>query len=168
MADNRDWDKEMAAIDQVIAKGGYVAPSGGNAPVAASSGGGAVAPTAAPMGRRAWMGMWARTLLMLALAAGITVWPWTRFCGFRLYWFLTAVGLLGLTALWVMVVSWRRRSGLSHILALLVLGYAVWLGATEVLPRTGYAKLNRVWACPAPAPQPSVNGQLPSGPSVQP
>ena len=70
MADNRDWDKEMAAIDQVIAKGGYVAPSGSNAPAAAPSGGGAVAPAATPMGRRAWMGMWARTLLMLALAAG--------------------------------------------------------------------------------------------------
>ena len=112
MADNRDWDKEMAAIDQVIAKGGYVAPSGAGAPAVTSAGGGAVAPSAAPGGRRAWIGMWARTLLMVALAAGITVWPWTRFCGFRLYWFLTADLLLALTALWVMGVSWRRRSGL--------------------------------------------------------
>ena len=167
MADrNRDWDKEMAAIDQVIAKGGYVAPAGANAPAAAPSAGG-VAPVAAPTGRRAWLGMWARTLLMLGFAAGLAVWPWTRFCGFRLYWFLTAVGLLALTALWVLSVSWRRRSGLSHILGLLVLGYAVWLGVTEILPRTGYAKINRVWVCPA-NPQPAANSQQPTGPSTLP
>ncbi len=149
MADQRrDWDKEMSAIDQVIAKGGYVAPSGGRAPAMSSSGGGAEAAPPPPMGRRAWLGMWARTLLSLALAAGLWVWPWNRFCGMRLYWFLAAVGVLALTALWVMSVSWRRRSGLSHIVGLLLLGYSLWLGATEILPRVGYAKVNRVWVCP--------------------
>lgn len=151
MADQRrDWDKEMAAIDQVIAKGGYVAPSGG-APAAAPSGGVApVAAAAAPaLGRRAWLGTWLRTLLGVALAIGLNVWPWSHICGLRLYWYLAAIGLLALTGTWVMLVSWRRRSGLPHILGLLMLGYAVWLGASEVLPRVGYAKVVHSWACPA-------------------
>ncbi|MEO6067525.1 MAG: hypothetical protein ABIQ41_06060 [Gemmatimonadales bacterium] len=155
MADQRrDWDKEMAAIDHVIAKGGYVAPSGA-APVA-TTGGGVGAPTPAalppPMGGRAWLGMWARTLLALGLAAGLYAWPWSRYCGLRLYWYLGAVGLLALAALWVMLVSWRRRSGLSHLLGFLILAYAVWLGASEILPRTGYAKVVRTWSCPTPPP----------------
>ncbi len=154
MADNRDWDKEMAAIDKVIAKGGYVAPSGGapapqGAPSAAPA---AVHAPGVPAGSRAWFGMWVRTLLVLALAVGLQVWPWTRFCGFKLYWFLTATGVLALASSWVMVTSWKRRSALSHILGLLMLGFSVWLAAGEILPRIDYAKIHRVWACPVEAP----------------
>jgi hypothetical protein len=151
MADQRrDWDKEMAAIDQVIAKGGYVAPSGGAAVAAPAAGGAPAAPAAAPAGgRRAWIGTWVRTLLGLGLAFGLSTWPWTHWCGLRLYWYMGAIGLLTLTALWVMLVSWRRRSGLSHILGLLMLGYAIWLGTSEILPRTGYAKAAATWSCPA-------------------
>ena len=152
MADTRDWDKEMAAIDQVIAKGGYVAPGAG-APAPAPSGGGRPVPPGAPAGSRAWMGIWGRTLLGLALAFGLWAWPWTHFCGFNLYWYLSAVFVLALAGIWVMLVSWRGRSGLSHFLGLLMLGFAAWLGAAEVLPRVGYAKIHRVWACPVePAP----------------
>ncbi len=151
MADQRrDWGKEMAAIDQVIAKGGDVAPSGG-APAAAPTAG--VAPVAAApptaLGGRAWLGTWMRTLLGVALAVGLNTWPWSHICGLRLYYYLAAIGLLGLTGMWVMLVSWRRRSGLSHILGLLMLAYAVWLGASELLPRVGYAKSDATWGCPA-------------------
>ena len=117
----------MAAIDQVIAKGGDVAPSGG-------------APAAAPT---------AGVALGVALAVGLNTWPWSHICGLRLYYYLAAIGLLGLTGMWVMLVSWRRRSGLSHILGLLMLAYAVWLGASELLPRVGYAKSDATWGCPA-------------------
>jgi hypothetical protein len=154
MADTRDWDKEMAAIDKVIAKGGYVAPGAG-APAPAPSGGAAPAPAPSrgvPAGSRAWMGIWVRTLLGLPLAFGLWVWPWTRFCGFNLYWYLSAVFVLALSGIWVMLVSWRGRSGLSHILGLVMLGFAAWLGASEILPRTGYAKAQKVWACPVGSP----------------
>ncbi len=149
MADQRrDWDKEMAAIDQVIAKGGYVAPGGG-APAAMSATGAAPVAAAAPpaLGRRAWLGTWVRTLLGVALAVGLNAWPWSHLCGLRLDWYLAAIGLLTCTGIWVMLVSWRRRSGLSHILGLLMLGYALWLGASEILPRVGYAKVVQTWAC---------------------
>jgi hypothetical protein len=164
---NRDWDKEMAAIDQVIAKGGYVAPSGGSAPAAAGGGGSAPLAPSAPGGRRAWLGMWVRTLLVLGLAVGLNVWPWSHYCGWRVYWYLTGVGMLALAALWIMLVSWRRRSGLTHILGFLMFGYAVWLGAVEALPRTGYAKVQKTWSCAVPVQQPTV-GPQPTANSPQP
>jgi len=149
MADPRDWDKEMAAIDKVISKGGYVAPSGG-APAPAPSGGGTPVAPSAPAGSRAWLGMWVRTLLVVGLAVGLNAWPWTHGCGWRVYWYMTGISVLALASLWIMVVSWRRRSGLTHILGLVMLGYAVWLGAVEILPRTGYASTVKTWSCPAP------------------
>ena len=152
MADTRDWDKEMAAIDKVISKGGYVAPGGGAPAPAPSGGGSAPVSPGVPAGSRAWMGIWVRTLLGLALAFGLFVWPWTRPCGFNLYWFLSATGVLALTGAWVMIVSWRGRSALSHVLGLLMLGYATWLGAVEILPRTGYARSVKTWSCPATPP----------------
>ena len=178
--ETRDWDKEMAAIDQVIAKGGYVAPSGGSAP-AAAGGGSAPAAPAAPGGRRAWLGMWVRTLLVVGLAVGLNVWPWSHYCGWRVYWYLSGVAVLGLASLWIMLASWSRRSGLTHVLGFLLFGYAICLGAVEVLPRTGYAKVQKTWSCVAPVQQPPAasrpptTGQQPStnsppqnGPTVQP
>lgn len=153
--ETRDWDKEMAAIDAVIAKGGYVAPSGGAATAPAQGGGAAVSAPSRPAasgGLRHFIAIWGRTLLGVALAIGLWKWPWAHACGAWLYFYLTGIGLLGLGALWVMRVSWVRRSGLSHLLGLLMLGYAVWLGTSEVLPRTGYAKIAHTWSCAAPTP----------------
>jgi hypothetical protein len=157
MADSRDWDKEMAAIDKVIAKGGYVAPQGGAPAPQGGGGASAPAPSFAPSGgvaagSRAWFGIWIRTLLALALAFGLWVWPWTRFCGLNLYAYLGAIVVLGLASLWVMIVGWKGRSAFAHILGFLMFGLAVWLGAAEILPRVEYAKLHRVWACPVQPP----------------
>ena len=149
MADPRDWDKEMAAIDKVISKGGYVAPSGG-APAPAPSGGSAPVAPSAPAGSRAWLGMWVRTLLVIGLAVGLNVWPWTHGCGWRTYWYLGGITVLALASLWIMLVSWRRRSGLTHILGFLMFGYALWLGAVEILPRIGYASTTLTWTCIQP------------------
>ena len=171
--ENRDWDKEMAAIDQVIAKGGYVAPSGGNAPAPTGGGGSAPPAPAAPGGGRAWLGMWVRTLLVGGLAVGLNAWPWSHYCGWRVYWYVTGVSVLALASLWIMLVSWRRRSGLTHLLGFLIFGYAVWLGTVEILPRTGYAKVQKTWNCPVPVQQPTVGpppttGQQPPANSQQP
>lgn len=149
--DTRDWDKEMAAIDQVIAKGGYVAPGG--PPAAAPASGGAPVPAAPPRpqgGLHHFIAVWGRTLLGLGLAAGLWNWPWAHHCGGYLYFYLAAVSILALGGLWIMRISWVRRVGLSHMLGLLILGYAVWLGASEILPRVGYARVPATWSCPAP------------------
>ena len=47
--------------------------------------------------------------------------------------------------------------GIPHILGLVMLGYATWLGAGEILPRTGYAKVEKTWSCAAPAATPAPN-----------
>ena len=150
--ETRDWDKEMAAIDQVIAKGGYVAPAAGQ-PAAAPQGGGGT-PAAAPArpqgGLHHFFAVWGRTLLGIGLAVGLFNWPWVHACGMWLYFYLAAVTILGFAGLWIMRVSWVRRVGLSHLIGLGILGYAVWLGASTILPRTGYAKVSATWSCPAP------------------
>lgn len=150
--ETRDWDKEMAAIDQVIAKGGYVAPAGTPAPAAPTTGGGAGSAVAAAPARpqgalHHFFAVWGRTLLGVGLAIGLWNWPWARYCGAWLYFYLSAVLILGLGGLWIMRVSWVRRVGLSHVIGLLLVGYAVWLGTSEILPRTGYAKAAATWSC---------------------
>jgi hypothetical protein len=110
--------------------------------------------------------MWVRTLLVVGLAVGLNAWPWTHGCGWRTYWYMSGISVLALASIWIMVVSWRRRSGLTHILGFLMLGYAVWLGAGEILPRTGYASSVKTWSCPTP--QPTANSQQPTTTTVQP
>ena len=150
--DTRDWDKEMAAIDQVIATGGYVAPSGPGAtpPPQAGGGTGAPAPARPQGGLHHFFAVWGRTLLGIGWAAGIFNWPWVHGCGMWLYFYLGAVVILAFAGLWIMRVSWVRRVGLSHVIGLALLGYAAWLGASTILPRTGYAKVAASWSCPAP------------------
>lgn len=152
----RDWDKELADIDKLIASGG-----GAPAPVPAKAGG---RPSAAPVppggrgsggpavGRHELIGTWLWFLLAVLLGAGLMQWPWPYACGMRLYGYLGAVGLFGVASLASLVRSWRTRSAVVHWLSIGLLGWAAFLGAREVLPRIGYAKQVRTWECPVPAP----------------
>jgi len=146
----RDWDKELADIDKAIAR----LPSQGQAP--APRGGAPVgAPRAGELpaaGRMATFTTWLRVGLGLALAVGITQWPYPSACGFNLAVYLSAITVVTVAGLWSSVSSWRRRLGLAHTLSLLVLLWGLILAAREVLPRTGYAKHVRTWSCPASAP----------------
>jgi hypothetical protein len=143
----RDWDKELADIDKVIAK----LPSQAGAPAPAGGGGGAVpgggrsAPAAG--GKLAVLSTWFRVVLGLALAIGITQWPYQAACGLNLGMYLGAIGVVIIAGLWSSISSWRRRLGFAHLLSLLVLLWGLVLAAREVLPRVGYARLPRVWSC---------------------
>jgi hypothetical protein len=54
------------------------------------------------------------------------------------------------------LASWAHRRGVAHLLCLLVLLWAGVVGASEALPRSGYARESRPWLCPAtPAPAPA-------------
>jgi hypothetical protein len=144
----RDWDKELADIDKVIAK----LPSQAGAPAPAGGGGAGKAATAtradpAGGGRLAVLSTWFRVALGLALAIGITQWPYQTACGLNLGMYLVAIGVVIVAGLWSSVSSWRRRLGLAHFLSLLVLLWGLVLAAREILPRTGYAKAARVWTC---------------------
>lgn len=148
MSDQRDWDKELAAIDKVIDR----QPAGSQAPVAARgsavpAGRAAAAPV--PGGRFAPLATWLRVGLGLLLAVGITQWPYANACGFNLAVYLGAIGTVIVAGLWSSVSSWRRRMGLAHTLSLAVLLWGLFLAAREVLPRVGYASTARTWTCGA-------------------
>jgi hypothetical protein len=142
----RDWDKELAEIDKVMARG--PAPSGLPAPVPAVQGGGSRSVAAPAGGRKAALWTWTQVILGGLLAVGVTQWPYSHACGIKLFLNLGAAGVVVIAGLWGALSSWRRRMGLAHTLALLVTLSGLVLVAHELLPRVGYAKQALTWMCP--------------------
>lgn len=138
----RDWDKELAEIDKVIAKG--PAPGSG---VPAGPAGRPPAPARDRGGRLASFTTWLRVLLGLLLAVGMTQWPYPNACGLNLAVYLGAITAVIVTGVWSSISSWQRRLGLAHTLSLLVFLWGVILAAREVLPRIGYTRHARTWTC---------------------
>ena len=149
MADQqRDWDKELADIDRLIAsQPAGAAPKpvpAGKRP--APAGAPALPPgPAVPKGGR-WPA-WIRAILGLALAVAMTQWPYAHACGLGLMLYLGAAGVVVVAGLWTAVSGWRRRSAGAHMLGLLVTLAGLGLIALQVLPRIGYAKQAAVWMC---------------------
>jgi len=151
----RDWDKEMAEIDKMIASG-PPAPAAASQPAPVATA--ARAPTApgapprgAAGGRYAVLSTWVRLVLGLSLGAAMTQWPYTHGCGLPLFVYLGAVLAVVIAGGWSGFSSWKTRSGLAHFLSI---GLIVWggvLAAREVLPRIGYAKQGAEWICQAPS-----------------
>jgi len=137
----RDWDKELAEIDKIVARGGTAGP----APVPAARGRGG-APVAAG-GRFSGFTTWLRVGLGLVLAVAMTQWPYPSACGFNLLVYLGAIATVSVAGLWSAVTSWQRRLGAAHVLSLLVLLWGLTLAARELLPRVGYAAEARTWTC---------------------
>ncbi len=143
----RDWDKEMAEIDKIIDQA-PPAPLSAGKPAAPAPAGSPPARVAAPVSRGGALSTWLRVGLGVALAVGMTQWPYFYACGTWLFLYLGAVGIVGLSGFWGMVASWRRRMGLAHSVALAVFLWGGVLAAASVLPRIGYAKRAAVWMCP--------------------
>jgi hypothetical protein len=138
----RDWDKELADIDRVIAK----QPA---APAPPASG-------PAPTTRRRFVALtWFWTGLAIVLALALAVWPYDKNCGLRLIFFLGAGGIALLAGVLGALASWAHHRGLAHFLSLLVIVFAGVMVVREILPRAGYAKESRDWTCPPPPPVPS-------------
>lgn len=145
----RNWDKELADIDEAIAK--QPAP----VPVPPPSGG--AGKPGAPSSRRFVALTWFWTALALILAVALPLWPNDKSCGLRLVFYLGAAGIALLMGVLGALSSWSYRRGLAHVLALLAI---VWVGimvAREILPRTGYARDSLYWTCPErePGPEPA-------------
>lgn len=140
----RDWDKEMAEIDKVIAR----TPAGPPQVPAAPGKAAVPALAAGPVGRKAVLATWLRVLLGAVLAVGMTQWPYSHGCGIKLFIYVGAAGAVVVAGLWSSISSWKRRMGLAHTLALLVTLWGMVLVAREVLPRVGYAKQALEWTCP--------------------
>ena len=148
----RDWDKEMAEIDKLIAK---TPVQGAREPGSQGARGApslpapqrAAAPPVARGGREALL-TWVKVLLGVGVAAAVGfAWPYAHVCGVPLYGYLAAAGGVVLVGLWGVVASWRSRMTLAHTLALLAtLAGAVLVGKV-LLDRTDYPKQPATWSC---------------------
>jgi hypothetical protein len=160
----RDWDRELAAIDKVLEQ----QRSGAPPPPTALPPGSVVRPpvaTPAPaVGRRSVARTWFWTVLALALGIGLAVWPYPKACGLQLFFYLGAVAVTVVAGVVGALASWSHHRGVAHLICLLVLLWAGVVGASEALPRGGYARETRLWLCPAEpaAPTPSTTAP-PSG-----
>ena len=149
----RDWDKELAQIDKLIATGG----AGAGAQVPAAAGAAAAAGSARlararrarrRARRRGVFFTWLRLLLGLALGVAITQWPYVRGCGIPLFGYLVAVAGVIVAGLWSAVSSWRSRSAFAHVPVHRPVLLGRVLAAREILPRIGYARTTATWFCP--------------------
>ena len=152
----RDWDKELAEIDKIIAKQplpGSAAGGAGAPPVPAPRAAAAPAPVAraasapAPV-RGGALAAWIRVGLGVVVAVGVAQWPYRHACGIALYGYLAAAGGVSLVGLWGVVTGWRRRIGLAHTIALLVTLWGALIVGKAVLDRSGYVKQPATWVCP--------------------
>jgi hypothetical protein len=164
----RDWDRELADIDRMMAKQG--APPTGGATPAPVPPRGPVSPGQAPVRRRSVALTWFWVALAIALAAALVVWPYQKACGLQLFFFLGAAGVTLIVGCLGALNSWAHRRGFAHILSLLVILWAGVVAAREMLPRVGYAKAAQTWTCtavsaPAPAAQ---NPPARTAPTTQP
>lgn len=93
------------------------------------------------------VGLWARVLLGMVLGGAITQWPYPHGCGLPIAGYLGAVAMVMVAGMWIAVASWRLRSEVVHILALIILFWGIVLAAGQVLPRVGYAAERASWHC---------------------
>ena len=133
----RDWDKELSEIDKQIARQPATGPG---KPAAASTG--------AVVSGRAVFTTWLRVVLGLALALGMTQWPYLHQCGLNLFLYCGAIVTVIVAGVWSGVSSWYRRLALAHVLSILVVLWGLVLAARETLPRIGYAQETATWFCP--------------------
>jgi hypothetical protein len=97
------------------------------------------------------LGVLARLVLAVALGVGMLFWPYSARCGVGLFGYLGAASMVVVAGVWSSIWSWRHRSGQAHVLSLLLIVWGVVLGATEILPRVGYAVPDAqhpaIWMC---------------------
>jgi hypothetical protein len=91
--------------------------------------------------------LWARVLLGISLGGLMTQWPYPYGCGLPLLGYLGAILTVLLTGAWIAFASWKLRSGVSHILSLILFFWGIVLAAEQLLPRIGYAADRASWRC---------------------
>ena len=145
-----DWDAELKKIDKQMESMSDAAL------IPAPAKGAPPAVRAAVAAERETTRTWPaflRLALATALAVGILFWPYPSRCGAGLAGYLVAVSAVTVGGLWSSVWTWRHRTSRAHVLSLLLVIWGLVLGAMEVLPRSGYAKVDAArplgWACTA-------------------
>jgi len=145
----RDWDKELAKIDQLISAqaGAPKQPAARAQPPAAAPAQGKPAAPALPGAERGHWAVWGRVALGVLLGAAVTQWPNAHACGVALFLYLGAVGMVVVAGAWGALTAWRRRLLGPHVASLALILWGLALGAREVLPRVGYARDVSTWIC---------------------
>jgi hypothetical protein len=151
--DSTRWDKELAKVDRTLESLSDEALLPDDS-----------AKQPSPAGRKArkdevreqrhkttTLGVLARLVLAVALGVGMLFWPYSARCGVGLFGYLGAASMVVVAGVWSSIWSWRHRSGQAHVLSLLLIVWGVILGATEILPRVGYAMPDAqhpaIWMC---------------------
>lgn len=157
MTGPRDWDKEMAEIDKILAKGPAPAAPGSSA-VPARDTRQAQAPSAQPAARSGGgtvqtrgvhvAGVWVRALVGVAGAAALPFWPYPDTCGTKLYLYLLATAAVTVVGAWTMRYAWTHRRGFAHVAGLLTFVAGLAFAAIEILQRTHLAAAPLTWTCP--------------------
>ena len=144
---DRNWERELAKIDKQlegVSDDALLPTPRGASPAAAAR---------VDEQRRttSTFGVFARLVLAVALGVGMLFWPYSARCGVGLYGYLAATGVVVAAGVWTSVWTWRHRAARGHLLALLLIVWGAVLGATEILPRVGYATPTAnhpaIWAC---------------------
>jgi len=138
---SRDWDRELAEVDRLLAKLPNADPTlGRGAPARPAAGGTAVAAGGG-------FGTWVRVGLAVALAVGMTIWPYAHACGLQLGYYAAGIAMVVFAGIWGAIASWQRRIATAHLLSLAAVIWGLALAATVVVPRAGYAKTPATWFC---------------------
>ena len=147
---NKDWDKELAKIDKQLesVSDAQLFPDTKPAPAAPGKAPAGVSPGVAAdrAAARSWPAILRLTLAVI-LGVAIMFWPYDNRCGAGLAGYLVAVTAVFGAGIWSAVWTWRHRAARAHTLSILLIGWGLLLGATEVLPRIGYAKQVLTWSC---------------------
>ena len=143
----QQWDREMAEVDRLLKRlPTYDAGRGsGGTPTARRSGGQAM-----PVDAGSPAGAWVRVALGLALAVGMTIWPYSHACGLKLFAYVGGIVTLIVAGGWSAVSTWTHRLGAAHVLALAVMVWGVVLATGVTLPRIGATHGDALWLCPEP------------------
>jgi len=104
-----------------------------------------VTPSTPKRGRVA--ALWSGLFLAVALGVMMTQWPYPKDCGLHLLSYLGAVAAVLLAGAGIAFDSWRLRNGVTHLLSLILIFWAMVLAAEQVLPRIGYATDQASWRC---------------------
>jgi hypothetical protein len=144
---DRNWEKELAKIDkqlESVSDEALFPTKDAKTPAAKET-------AVAKQRSTTTLGVAARLVLGVALGVGMLFWPYDARCGIGLAGYLAAVGVLVTAGVWSAVWTWRHRTAKAHLLSLLLVVWGGVLGATEILPRIGYAKpdaARTAWVCP--------------------
>lgn len=154
MTGPRDWDKEMAEIDKIIASG-KAPPQAASGPALPARAGQAKPSAPATQGPapvqtlgRHKVGIWLRTLIGIGGVLTLQFWPYGNGCGTMLYLYMLSALAVTLIGAWAMQGAWTHRRGYAHIGGLLVFVAGLSSLAIQILERTGYAAVRLGWTCP--------------------